>query len=79
MLARKRLPSHTVPVDRGKPMQPVEASVSVSDQVKDDEQKTLLAALASLKAAEEDSAVSRGNVLLFLWPRKSRQVARTTW
>jgi Family of unknown function (DUF5681) len=38
----------------GKPMQPVEASVSIFDQMTDDEQKTLLAALAALKAAEDE-------------------------
>ena len=38
----------------GKPMQPVEASVSIFDQMTDDEQKTLLAALAAIKAAEEE-------------------------
>ncbi|HEY6517821.1 MAG TPA: hypothetical protein VIZ19_00455 [Roseiarcus sp.] len=35
----------------GKPMQPVEASVNIFDQMTDDEQKVLLAALAALKAA----------------------------
>jgi hypothetical protein len=38
----------------GKPMQPVEANVNIFDQMTDDEQKILLAAMAALRAAEED-------------------------
>lgn len=38
----------------GRPTQAVEANVSFFDQMTDDEQKTMLAALAALKAAEED-------------------------
>jgi Family of unknown function (DUF5681) len=38
----------------GKPAQTVSANVSVFDQMTDDEQKTLLAALAALKAEEND-------------------------
>jgi hypothetical protein len=34
----------------GKPMQPVEASVSILDQMTDEEQKATLAALAALRA-----------------------------
>jgi hypothetical protein len=38
----------------GKPMQAVEANVSLLDQMTDEEQGIMLAALAALKAAEED-------------------------
>jgi hypothetical protein len=38
----------------GKPMQAVEASVSILDQMTDNERKALLAALAALKAEEND-------------------------
>jgi hypothetical protein len=37
--------------DRGKPMQAVKANVSVFDQMTDDEQKTMLAALEALRDA----------------------------
>jgi hypothetical protein len=40
----------------GKPEQTVSANVSVFDQMTDDEQKTLLSALAALRAAEEDTS-----------------------
>jgi hypothetical protein len=40
----------------GKPEQTVSANVSVIDQMSDDEQKALLAALAALKAEEEDTS-----------------------
>ena len=40
-------------------MQPVEASVNIFDQMTDDEQKVLLAALAALKAAGETVMSSR--------------------
>jgi Family of unknown function (DUF5681) len=38
----------------GKPQQTVSANVSILDQMTDDEQKALLAALAALRTAEED-------------------------
>jgi hypothetical protein len=38
----------------GKPQQTVSANVSVFDEMTDSERKTLLAALAALKAKEED-------------------------
>jgi hypothetical protein len=38
----------------GKPQQTVSANVSILDQMTDDEQKAMLAALAALKAEEED-------------------------
>jgi hypothetical protein len=38
----------------GKPQQTVSANVSVFDEMTDTERKTLLAALAALKAKEED-------------------------
>jgi hypothetical protein len=38
----------------GRPAQAVEASVSILDQMTDDEQKILLAALAALKAVDEE-------------------------
>jgi hypothetical protein len=43
----------------GKPEQTVSANVSVIDQMTDDEQKALLAALAALRTAEEDKPVLR--------------------
>jgi Family of unknown function (DUF5681) len=41
----------------GKPQQTVSANVSVFDQMTDDEQKTMLAALTALKAEENDDQV----------------------
>jgi Family of unknown function (DUF5681) len=38
----------------GKPTQAVEANVNIFDQMTDDEQRIMLAALAALKAAEEE-------------------------
>jgi hypothetical protein len=38
----------------GKPQQTISANVSILDQMTDDEQKALLAALAALRTAEED-------------------------
>ena len=38
----------------GKPQQTVSANVSILDQMTDDELKAMLAALAALKAEEED-------------------------
>jgi hypothetical protein len=38
----------------GKPMQPSEVNVNLFDQMTDDEQKVMLAAMAAVKAAEED-------------------------
>src|SRR5271163_84756 len=38
----------------GKPMQPVDANVNIFDQMTDDEQEILLAAMAALRAAKED-------------------------
>jgi hypothetical protein len=37
----------------GKPTQPVEANVNIFDQMTDEEQKILLAALAAIRAAED--------------------------
>jgi hypothetical protein len=38
----------------GKPLQAVEANVNIFDQMTDDEQNILLAAMAAIRAAEED-------------------------
>ena len=40
----------------GKPEQTVSANVSILDQMTDDEQKAMLAALAALRAAEDDTS-----------------------
>jgi Family of unknown function (DUF5681) len=41
----------------GKPTQPVEANVNIFDQMTDEEQKILLAALAAIRAAEDGEQV----------------------
>jgi len=50
-----RVGAATAILDRGygKPPQTIDAHVNIFDQMTDDEQKTLLAAMAALKAAEE--------------------------
>ena len=40
--------------DMPSPTQPVEANVNIFDQMTDDEQNILLAAMAAIRAAEED-------------------------
>lgn len=54
--AAARVGAATALLDRGwgKPMQPVEASISLFDQMTDDEQKIMLAALSAVKAAEDE-------------------------
>ena len=53
---RAAAPAAVAILDRGwgKPQQTVEVTQSVFDQMTDDEQKIMLAAMAALKAAEED-------------------------